>query len=489
MTRGQSSASPGPAGPGDAIESLLARIAGRVEVNLREFSFSAAPHLAGLPGPDRLRRGHAFFGLTPHHPLDLHLANSALAGSYLIGPCRVESSVVYQSDLRGDELKRAGAHLSWHGGRSMLYRDERISVRDSCLIRTLVHNFSHDPEDPEEFYVHNTLALPYANIHGSPVEGCFLGPLATLDLTTAHDCLIGAYSYLQTGELHQQKIDPGRVWIRPPEAGFEFDYRYPAGSLEPYVRYTAGREPKGLICEMHQTIHPDLARVMSRAQQKGPAPSPPDGFQSCYSVLKGEVDLGQNVLVAQRAYVEDSRLGPGSNAQENCCLIRARLDGRNVTAHGGMIADCRLGERVFVGFNSLLRGREGSPLTVGRDSIVMPHTIVDVAEGTAIPPGSLVWGLIREPADLAECTMPLDELKGFEGELTRGGLKLSGSGGALAEALLGRITHILEANGAFYNGSQGAGHAQEHQSEAYNILQPYPSGPLAGLYPSFRITP
>ena len=488
MDHGQPSPPPAGSGPGQALEALVRHIAGRVEVNLREFGFAAGPHLAAMLDMDALRRGHAFFGLTPHHPLDLLLRNSALAGSYLMGPCRVEDSVVFQSDLRGDELKRAGESLAWSRGDSPLYRDERISLRHACLIRTLVHNFSHDPEDPEEFYVHNTLALPYANIHGSPVEGCFLGPMATLDLTTAHDCLIGAFSYVHAGELHQREIEPGRVWIRPPGAGFEFDYRFPARDLEPYVRHQAGRKLEGLLCDMHRAIRPELDRVMARAQERRDAEGLRDGFQSCYSVLKGSVELGRNVLVAQRAYLEDSRLGPGANAQENCCLIRADLEGLNVTAHGGMAQDCRLGQMVFQGFNSLLRGRPGAPLTVGPGCIVMPHTIVDAEDGLAIPPESLVWGLIRSPGDLAQCSMPLEEVRGLEGEFRRGNLSFRGSGRSLVEALTGRITHILEANGAFYDGSGKAGHAQEHQSEAYNILQPYPSGPLAGIYPGFRIT-
>lgn len=487
MTHGQPSVPPAHAGPGEALEALIRRIAGRVEVNLREFAFTAGPHLAAMLDLAALRGGQALFGITPHHPLDLHLGNSALAGSYLIGPCRVTDSVVFQSDLRGDELKRAGDHLEWAGGRSPLFRDEHISLRHSCLIRTLVHNFSHDPEDPEEFYVHNTLALPYANIHGSPVEGCFLGPLATLDLTTAHDCLIGAYSYIQTGELNQHDIAPGRVWVRPPGADYEFDYQFPAGCLEPYIIYRPGEKPGGLLYEMHRAIRPELDRVMSRAQDRRAAEGPPNGFRSCYSVLKGTVDLGRNVLVAQRAYVEDSRLGPGSNAQENCCLIRCELEGLNVTAHGGMAQDCRLGQRVFLGFNSLLRGRPGAPLTVGGGSIVVPHTIVDAEHGLAIPPETLVWGLIRNSGDLAECSMPLADLRDFSGELRRGGLCLRGSGEKLVEAVTGRISHILEANGAFHDGAGRAGHAQEHRNEAYNILQPYPAGPLAGIYPSFRI--
>ena len=83
-----------------------------------------------------------------------------------------------------------------------------------------------------------------------------------------------------------------------------------------------------------------------------------------YALVKGESHISENVLVAQRAYLENAWLGKGANAQENCYIINSRLEGNNVTAHGGKIIHANLGKNVFVGFNSFLRGTADLPLEI-----------------------------------------------------------------------------------------------------------------------------
>ncbi|MCK7505455.1 MAG: hypothetical protein MZV70_16150 [Desulfobacterales bacterium] len=86
-----------------------------------------------------------------------------------------------------------------------LDQDEVISISDSLLVKTLVHNRSHDPENPEIFLIKNSAACPFANIHGSPLEGSFLGAFATADLTTLHGCIVGPFAYVQVGELWHER--------------------------------------------------------------------------------------------------------------------------------------------------------------------------------------------------------------------------------------------------------------------------------------------
>ncbi len=52
-----------------------------------------------------------------------------------------------------------------------------------------------------------------------------------------------------------------------------------------------------------------------------------------------------------------------------------------------------------------------------------------------------------------------------------------------------RIDHILEANGAFFDGTRNRGHAQKNQNISFNTIQPYPDGDLQGLYPTIIIQP
>jgi hypothetical protein len=133
--------------------------------------------------------------------------------------------------------------------------DEEIKIEDSFLIKTLVHNFSHDPETLEKFFVRDTITTHYANIHGSPSGGCFLGPFATVDLTTIRDCLIGTFSYIQAGEVSHLNIEPGTVWVRSPET-FNFLYRFPLQRLNNYIYFTSGSFTQG-----------DIYRLCGRSQR------------------------------------------------------------------------------------------------------------------------------------------------------------------------------------------------------------------------------
>jgi hypothetical protein len=64
-----------------------------------------------------------------------------------------------------------------------------------------------------------------------------------------------------------------------------------------------------------------------------------------------------------------------------------------------------------------------------------------------------------------------------------------GNGAKFVAAFRDRIHHILEANGAFYNGTKDKGHAQKNQNISFNLIQPYPKGGLEGLFPTIIIRP
>lgn len=179
----------------------------------------------------------------------------------------------------------------------------------------------------------------------------------------------------------------------------------------------------------------------------------------------------------------------GPTAQENCFIIDSILEGENVTAHGAKIANARLGRKTFVGFNSFLNGLPGSPLVVGKGSIVMPHTIIDLKEPVSIPEEHLVWGFISSPRDVADNSIPLAALAGIKRIVSIGNMEFAGAGANFVEAFRRRIDHILEENGAYFDGRKKKGHAQKGQNIAYNIIQPYPMGLQKGIYPTIEIQP
>jgi hypothetical protein len=155
------------------IEKLMNRIVGRVNISLKEFSFDAAGYLKYLQDYIPLRqliKFYAFYGINSHHPFNFHFSRSNMAGSYFLGNCKVDNAVLYKSDIRGDELKFKGDTINYQGVDFTLDLDEKIRIQDSVLIKTLVHNCSNDPANPELFLIKNSASTPYANIHGSSME-------------------------------------------------------------------------------------------------------------------------------------------------------------------------------------------------------------------------------------------------------------------------------------------------------------------------------
>lgn len=470
------------------LEKLFIRIIQRANINLRELNFDVKPFVWDLIPAAQMRKFYAFYGITPHHTLNIQFEHSGLAGSYFLGKCRVANSLLYKSDIRGDELKKKGEIFQYQDFKIHLTTDEEIEIEDSAMVKTLVHNYSHDPETPERFFITNTISTHYANIHGSPSDGCFLGPFATVDLTTMHDSVIGTFSYIQAGEISHMNIAPGTIWVRSPDT-FNFLYRYPADRLRQYIHFSAGSLPRGILMDFIEERKPDFQRIFDVVNIDTPIGVPKSASLDRYAVIKPKTEIGENVLVSQRAYLENSKLGKGANAQENCYIINSRLEGFNVTAHGAKIIDADLGTNVFVGFNSFLRGRPDARLTIGKESVIMPHTIIDSTEPLVIPEGHLAWGLITGKEDLNTNSLPLKELSRVDNYIAKGDMVFEGNGAGFVDAFRHRIQHILEANGAFFNGSENRGHAQRNQNISFNTIQPYPEGDMEGLYPTIRITP
>jgi carbonic anhydrase/acetyltransferase-like protein (isoleucine patch superfamily) len=470
------------------VEKLIDRVITRVNINLREFDFDAAPYVRRVIPLKQMIKFDGFYGVTSHHPIHFNFIQSNLAGSYFLGKCITDHALVYKTDVRGDELKKAGDVYTFEGVKIPIDNDEAIRITDSYLIKTLIHSYSHNPEAPEEFLIRNTISNFYANIHGSPLEGCYLAPFSTVDLTTLHSCIVGTFSYVSAGDLFHQQIPEGTIWIK--NDACEFKYRFDPAVLQKYICHVPGRRPTGVFMDFVESRKEYFQEVFDSAVGKANVPVPSTSSLNRYAYVSGETTIGENVLISQRAYLVNAWMGPGTNAQENSYIVNSRLEKNDITAHGAKIINAWLGEKVFVGFNSFLQGKPGLPLSIGRHCILMPHTIIDLEEPLAIPDNHVVWGYIRNKADLKQNSIALDDLAKIDGEFENEQMSFNGSGKAMVESFKKRIEHILQDNGAYYDQSnKKKGHAQKGHSISYNVIQPYLTGPKMGLYPSISIRP
>ena len=467
---------------------LMDRIISQLNVNLREFNFDARLYLEKRLPLQQLLKFYAFYGVTSHHPLHFHFSNSSLAGSSFLGQCKVDNSVLYKSDIRGDELKGKGTRYAFQNNSLTLEEDEVIRISGSFLIKTLVHSYSHDPESPDVYFIKNTFTTSYANIHGSPMEGCFMGPFSTVDLTRVHDCMIGPFAYVQTGELAHTHVPAGRVWIKSP-GNFEFIFQHSPEATEHYVTFQPGIAAGGIFINFVEERETEFQRLFDVIHRDHPFSVPSNASVNRYAVTLGDIAIGENVLVAQRAFLDNAWLGKGTNIQEHCYIVDSRLEGDDILAHGAKLIHAVLGKRIFVGFNSFLRGNAQCPLTIEEGTIIMPHTIIDLTEPLDVPPGHLVWGWIRTRNDLKLRSIPLSKLAEVNGSFQLGNMHFEGNGSLFITAFQTRIERILRDNGAYFDGKNNRGHAQTSQAISFNIMQPYSMGPSTGLYPTIDINP
>lgn len=471
------------------IEKLIDRVVARVNVNLRKFSFDVEPFVKNVIPLKQMLRFNAFYGVTSHHPLHVNFKNSSLAGSYFLGKCFTDNAVLYKTDVRGDELKRKGDTIIFQGVEVPVEKDEEIHIKDSYLIKALIHNYSHDPEAPEEFLIRNTFASFYSNIHGALVEGCYLAPFSTADLTSLHGCKVGTFAFVQSvTDLYHLEIPDGTIWMNA--EGFEFKYTYDPDVLKRYIENVPGGKPAGILWDFMEARKEDYSDIYGSTVSTTPVTVSSKSALNRYAYVAGDTHIHENVLVSQRAYLDDAWMGPGTNAQEHSYVINSRLEKNDITAHGAKLINANLAERVFVGFNSFINGKPGLPVSIGAGTIVMPHTIIDVEEPLVIPGRHAVWGYIRNADDLKEHSISLDDLAKVNGELVMGNMRFTGSGQDLVQAFEKRIDHILEANGAYFGDvNRVRGHAQAGHMISFNTLQPYLSGKMKGIFPTIDIQP
>lgn len=449
-----------------------------MNVNLSEHDFNTDHFVHSLTDPDKLLEHCASYEATPQasHLMNFHECN--IAGSYFLGNCRVDKSVVYKSDVRGDELKKKG-DSAIHSKAVTLSDDEFITITNSFLYKTLIHSKSYNPETPEEFFIKNTAAAHYTTIHGSTLEGCYIGAFATVDRTSLHACLVGEFSYLQSDDLFHREIERGTIWVD--NENYSFRYTYPQKILDRYISLNKDFQPTGLLYEFTEKRKADLERVPQKTKQALETQSP--SALNRFAVIKGKNKIGKRVSICQRAFIENAEIADNSTVQENSYIINSKLSDFNIIAHGGKVINATLGTHVFTGMNSFINGNENSGIIIGDGCIIMPHTIIDPKQAVEIPAGRLIWGFIGSQEDVEMQSISLNELARVNGEkqLHIGNMVFEGQGAAFVDCLRGRINQTPESIGT------RSDRLQNSKNTSVFIIQPYGSGPKTGIYPTIKI--
>lgn len=432
---------------------------------------------------DQQHPSSCILGVTSHHPVDFKSISSCLSGSYFLGPCHVADAIVCHSDIRGDELKQKG---DLYNDLASLICHERVMIQSSLLYKTLVHNCSHNPDSLNAFSINQTIACQYANIHGSSVSQSLLGAFSTVDLMEIKGCCVGAFSYIQTRVCTNRQFDPGCILIQTDRFTFQFSHK--PDIVDQYIGLADSLAPEGLIDEfMAQHLQAPADGLKADRSRTEDTSVPESSSVHQYAVIQGKTSISENVLVSQNAFLDTAVMGKGSNAQENCMIVNSRLEGMNVTAHGGKIIHADMGVNTFTGFNSFLFGKEDARLTIGSHCIVMPHTIIDIQTPLKIPDHTLVWGYITGESDLKLHTIPIEQFQKINGERIIGDLQFKGRGDDFIQAFSHRIEHILETNGAYFNAGGPKGHAQHDKDVVFSRFHPVTSAEHPGLFPHIRV--
>ena len=108
---------------------------------------------------------------------------------------------------------------------------------------------------------------------------------------------------------------------------FKFRYQYPLDKLSHYIHFATGKPPQGLFMEFVEKHKKAFQRVFETVNIDPSVTIPRNASLDRYAAIKPKTHISDNVLVAQRAFLQNAWLGVGANAQENCYIINSRLEG------------------------------------------------------------------------------------------------------------------------------------------------------------------
>jgi UDP-3-O-[3-hydroxymyristoyl] glucosamine N-acyltransferase len=80
-------------------------------------------------------------------------------------------------------------------------------------------------------------------------------------------------------------------------------YRYPTSQLNNYIYFTGGSPPQGVFMDFVEDRKEAFQRVFNVVNIENSVPVPPNASLDRFAVVKPKTRIGENVLVAQRAFL------------------------------------------------------------------------------------------------------------------------------------------------------------------------------------------
>ncbi len=345
----------------------------------------------------------------------------SVVDSTLVGNVNVNNGTrLSKVTIRDDETDYAGIHLT------------NTKMKDHSMVHC------HAPSKTDlAVRITNSKAEKGALYHGIVGDKVNLGAFGVIDLANATNVTVGCRGYLWQKDVSGITLNNGDMLIKFND--FEFAHTIAAGDNEILNKYNE----KQLVLreKYHSNLHEENTCTFLETGA--------DCHADDYACLEGEIGVGQNANITPHAVVINSKLGFGSNAQENTILVDTVFGDRVIGAHGATILNGNVGDNSLMMFNAYSDNASyGAHVVLGANSI---HDFSGLNEKVELEGGRFYFGYATTKEEAIQNSVTFDEIKAMTG------------GQAFVEALVNRMNNsILKGNGADYIPGGEFGLAQKY---------------------------
>ncbi|MCG8636680.1 MAG: hypothetical protein MI863_22800 [Desulfobacterales bacterium] len=355
-------------------------------------------------------------GHSPKFEEDISVADSTLVGNVNVNSGTKLSKVT----VRDDETDYSGIHLT------------NTTMEDHSMVHC------HAPSKTDlAVRIKNSKAGKGSLYHGIVGDNVNLGAFGVIDLANATNVTVGCRGYIWQKDISDITLNDGDVVIRFED--FEFKHTIAGGNKDILDKYN----------QKQLDLREKYYSAILRENTPTSLDTGDDSHTNDYACLEGEIGVGQNANITPNAVVINSRLGFGSNAQENTILISTTFGDRVIGAHGATILNGKVGSNSLMMFNAY-----SDNASYGDSTVLCANSIHDFStsdERVELEGGRLYFGYAASKEEALQNSVTFDQIKAMPG------------GQAFFDGLVNRMNNsILKGNGADYVPGSEPGLAQKY---------------------------